>query len=78
VADHTSEEYDWQRREDQIVEQDEGILVKIGGIETSGTDSIFFHLGCGRRLPVEQQEPEHSEHPNNVLWAHEHLQVWVV
>jgi hypothetical protein len=42
VADHTSEEYDWQRREDQVIKQDEGILVKIGGIETSGTESISF------------------------------------
>ena len=38
---HTSEENDWQRGEDQVVQQNERVLVKIGSIETSGVESAF-------------------------------------
>lgn len=39
--DHTSKEDDWQRREDQVVQQNESVLVQIGGVETSGIELKF-------------------------------------
>jgi len=33
MLDHTSKEYDWQRRKDEVVQQDERVLVQVGGVE---------------------------------------------
>lgn len=41
VLDYTSKEDDWQRREDQVVQQDECVLVQVGCIETNGTGLAF-------------------------------------
>jgi hypothetical protein len=36
VLDHTSKEDDRQGGEDQVVQQDESVLVQIGGVEAGG------------------------------------------
>ena len=41
VLDRTSKEYNWQRRENQVVQQNECVLVEVGGIETDGTELAF-------------------------------------
>jgi len=41
VRDHTSEEDDWQRCEDQVIQQNERVLVQIGSVETGGMESVF-------------------------------------
>ena len=36
VLDHTSKEDDRQRREEQVIQQNERVLVQVGGIEADG------------------------------------------
>ena len=67
MVDYTSKEDDWQRREDQVIQEDECILVQVGGIEADGRELVFFRWRRGRCSPIERQEPKHGEHPNNVL-----------
>jgi hypothetical protein len=34
VLDHTSKEDNWQRREEQVIQQNKRVLVQVGGVET--------------------------------------------
>ena len=45
VLKPTSEENDWQRREDQVIQQDERVLVQVGGVETDGTELTLATMG---------------------------------
>ena len=47
VPEHTSEEDDWQRREDQVIQQDERILVQVGGVETDSVELVLANTGAG-------------------------------
>lgn len=42
VLGRTSKEDNWQRREDQVIQYDECVLIQVGGIETDGMESVFF------------------------------------